>query len=202
MPLRDEVIIGLPSPRSSIPRASSVRSTWIASSLRGLREHGHLDRYFSLLPETFHESVRDTAGVWLPVEVAMAHYEACDRLGLSSSEVFELGVAATRSAHSGVVNVLRKLAGGAGATPWSLFAQLQRLWEKSWIGGAVGVTKLGPKEARVEFVQFPPAVYRQCRVGILGVGVGMAEMFTVKAYAKEIPELNTPMSMGIRLSWA
>jgi len=203
MAVREEIVLALPSPRASIARASQVRSTWIASSLRGLRERGHLERYFALLPEAYHEPVKTTAaGVWLPVDVAMAHYDAADRLQLSVNEILELGTNATRTAHGGVVNVLRTLAGGAGATPWSLLAQLQRIWEKTWIGAAVGVTKLGPKEARIEIVQFPPAIYRQCRVGIRGVAIGMAEIFCAKAYAQEVPELCTPLSLGVRLAWA
>jgi hypothetical protein len=203
MAAREEVVLALPSPRSAIPRASSVRSTWIASSLRGLREHGHLDRYFEELPAQYHDAVRTTAaGVWLPAEVAMAHYEAADRLDLPVSEVLDLGMSATRAAHGGTVNVLRTLAGGAGATPWSLLVLLQRLWDKSWVGGGVGVTKLGPKEARIEIVQFPCAIHRQCRVGIRGVAIGMAEIFCVKAYAQEIAELCGPLSLGLRLAWA
>ncbi len=198
----DEVILPLPSPRSSVARASSVRSTWLASSLRGLRERDLLDAYFALLPERFHDPVRTTAaGVWLPVDVAMAHYEACDGLDLPVNSVLEMGVSATRAAHSGVVNVLRTLAGGAGATPWALLAQLQRVWEKSWIGAAVGVTKVGPKEAHVEIVQFQPSIYRHCRVGIRGVTIGMAEIFCKKAYAQELTELCTPLSLGIKLQW-
>jgi hypothetical protein len=202
MPRAEEAIIPLPSPRSLVPRVTHVKSAWVGASLRSLRERDLLDRYFRMLPEGFHDAVKNTPpGEWLPLEVALAHYGALDRLEISVNDLVALGHAAIVHGHGTPISVSVKLAVGAGATPWTVLGQLQRFWDRSWLGGGVGAFKLGPKEARVEIVGWPVAQFRYTRVGMRGVIAGGLELFCQKIYVQEIADMCTPLTLGYRVSW-
>ena len=198
----EEILLALPSPRSSIPRATQVRGAWLSWSVRGIRDRGYWDEYLAKLPAQYHDIVRaPAAGEWYPIDVALAHYAACDALALPVNEVVDMGRTATRAAHGMILEVAAKLAAGTGATPWTVVGNMARQWERTFKGGAVGATKLGPKEAKVELAQWPCAAYRHCRIGSRGVLLGMVELFSEKAYVSEEPELCTPLSVGLRVAW-
>jgi len=135
------------------------------------------------------------------VGVAMAHYEACDRLAFSPSELFAIGKEVHTYAQAGVFKMLVSLATGAGATPWTAFSQAHRLWDRVWVGGGVGIFKLGPKEARVEITAWPCSRSTYIRHAMRGVVTGMLEIFCSKVYLTEIPRFCTPTSLGYRCAW-
>jgi hypothetical protein len=198
----EEVVLPLPAAhRDLVPPATHVRGTWLAASLRGVREQGHEEAYLAQL-DSSHASVIVNAAYkdWIPIEVLLAHYAALDTLDLPSFKLVELGVEATRRAQGSVVGTVAKLARSVELTPWPILAQLQRLWDRVLLGGGIAVTKLGAKEARVEVVGFPACRYRYCRIGIRGVLTGMTEMFCTKAYVSELPTW-TDDSGAIRIAW-
>ena len=87
-------------------------------------------------------------------------------------------------------------------TPWTAFSQFNRLWDRVWIGGGVGVFKLGPKEARLEIVGWPCSRSTYIRHAMRGVVVGMLEMFCTKAYVKDLPRYCSATTLGYRAAWA
>ncbi len=211
----DHPFLAFPVPRHLVAQATQFRSTWLSASLRSLRERNLLASYLEHLPRQHHEAMlQAVVGVWLPIEVAMAHYEACDALALSEKDIVTIGTEASDRAQGTMLGTATKLAAGAGVTPWTLFAQLQRLWERIWIGGAVGVfsvTPAGPdglppsgsgKEAQVEIVGWPCARIPYCRVAMRGVCLGMTELFCRRAFAHEISEGCTASTLAYRLEWA
>ena len=82
-----------------------------------------------------------------------------------------------------------------------MLPHLQRLWDRALVGGGLSVTKLGPKEARIEVVGFPVCRFRYCRIGMRGVLTGMIEMFCTKAHVTELPEW-TDTSGAVKIAWA
>jgi len=198
-----EPIVPFSTEKRLVPMASQFRSTWLTSSLRALRDRNLLDAYLRNLPTKYHDKVLGSvAGVWYPVEVAVAHYEACDALGLTSADQLEMGRTVTQFAHRTSYSLALRLATEVGVTPWACFAMQHRLWTQVWVGGAVGTFKLGPKEARVEIVGWPCSRIAYCRVAMRGLLVGQTELFCSKAFAREIPSLCTPTSLGYRVAWA
>jgi hypothetical protein len=181
-----------------------VKGTWLASSLRGVRSHGRMDAYLARLPVEHHEVIRETVvSDWHPIAILMAHYAACDQLDVPPSEIVQLGVEATRHAHGGVLGMAARLAvGTAAVTPWTIAGQVQKLWDRIFIGGGVSVSKLGPKEARFDIAGFPCCRYRYCRTGMRGVVLGLTELFCTKAYVHEVPGAQTPNAAGFRVAWA
>jgi hypothetical protein len=183
--------------------ASKFRSTWLTSSLRALKSRGRLEEYLRYLPRENHEMVMNSvAGVWLPIEVAVAHYDACDRLQLPPPELMAIGREVHSYAQATVFSLAVKLATGAGTTPWTVFTQFRRLWDRVWIGGGVGVFKLGPKEARIEVIGWPCSRSTYVRHAMRGVVGGMVELFSTKAYVTDLPKFCTQTRLAYRCAWA
>ena len=109
---------------------------------------------------------------------------------------------AARRANATVLSVAFRLARGAGVTPWTILQQVQRIWDRTSKGGAVGVWKIGPKEARVEVVGYPLAYLRYNRTTFRGIVLAVVELFCQKMYVREIPQQCTSRTLGFRLSWA
>ena len=156
-PANEEVHLPFPAPsKALVPLTTQFRSTWLTSSVRAVKSRGRWDDYLVALPRQHHDAVENSvAGVWLPVDVAIAHYDACDKLNFTPMELFVIGGEVHTTAQASVFSMLVKLATGAGATPWTAASQFNRLWSRVWIGGGVAVYKLGPKEARLEFAGWP-----------------------------------------------
>jgi hypothetical protein len=201
---REEVHLPFPAPeRDRVAMASQFRSTWLTSSLRAIKDRNRLDEYLARLPARHHDVVLNSvAGVWLPIEVAIAHYDACDALRFGNLELYAIGREVHTAAQASVFGMLVKLATGAGATPWTALSQFHRLWDRVWIGGGVGVFKLGPKEARLEIVAWPCSSSTYIRHAMRGVVSGMLELFCTKAYMTDLPKYCTPTTLGYRCAWA
>ena len=202
----DKGEIFLPFPngagRGGVPEAKQFRTTWLAGSLRALKDRGHMPRYLKLLPEEHHASILGAvAGTWLPIELALTHYSACDRLALPTQELIEIGHDVTRQVHGTVLGFLVRIAKGAGVSPWTPLGKLNDLRGRIFMGGGVCVVKLGPKEARVEIAGWPCARATYCRVAMRGILRGILELFCERAYANEIPSMCTASTLGHRISW-
>jgi hypothetical protein len=203
-PSKEELVLPFPAERALIGDATHFRSTWLTSSIATLRERGHFDRYASILdPEHKDKLLNAVPGQWFPMATARAHYGACDGLGLSNDEMLELGKIATRKANATTIAFVLRLAKGAGVTPWTIIAQLQRIFTSTCMGGGgAAVWKLGPKEARAEIVGFPLAELRYNRVTMRGILEAILERFCTKVYVVELPKLCSKRELGFRLSWA
>jgi hypothetical protein len=200
---REETIVPIAAPRDQVASVTEFRSAWLHSSLRSLRAHGLFDRYVAFLPPTHRDIVLGSAiGVWLPSDVAVAHYAACEQLKLDAATQIAIGAEVAQRVHNTILSIAVKLAHEAGATPWTVLGQFGRLWEHIWVGGAVGVFKLGPKEARLEVVGWQCAKFTYCKNGILGVTQGLIQLFCRKVYVREVPRLCTATSLGYRIAWA
>ena len=201
-PVMDE-IAPFSQPKSKIPLATHFRSTWLTSSIRAFREQNLLDRYLQALPKQHHEEVLGSiAGVWLPIDIAMAHYAACDAMLLARDEQIAIGRGVTTFAHRTSYSLALRAAKAGGATPWACFAIQPRLWLQVWRGGDVATYKTGPKEARVEIVGWPCAEFAYVRRAMHGVLLGQTELFCKKAYVHDIASLCTPTTLGYRVAWA
>ena len=79
----EEELHPLPAPLAELSLVKEVRGTTLVSSLRGVRDGGHFGAYLAnLLPEYREVIPLVVAGEWVPIDVALAHYRACDALGL------------------------------------------------------------------------------------------------------------------------
>jgi hypothetical protein len=198
----EEVFLALPSPRDRLAPTTSFRSTWLVSSLETLRAHDLVERYFELLPAEHEPAMRSIiAGAWVPIDLAIAHYETCDRLGLTPGEQLRIAREVTGRSQSTVLSFATSLARGVGATPWTALGHFQRLWDRMFEGGGVAVYKLGPKEVRIEMLGCRLAHVQYFRAGLRGVVLGVGELFARTIYVTEVPTPKEPTSIVFRGSW-
>jgi hypothetical protein len=189
-------------PRASRQETHQFRSSWLASSLRSLRAHGYLEAYRARLPARYHAPILESvAGVWLPIEVAIAHYASIDTLGIPPSTVFEMGREIQDHAQSILANLALRTSKGVGVTPWVVFSHFRKFWDRTWRGGDFAIDKLGPKEATIEIVGWSVAPSGYVRHAMRGVLDGVAGQFCEKVYVRELPALCAGLSLGYRVAW-
>jgi hypothetical protein len=180
-----------------------VRTTLLAASLMEIRSRGFADRYFELLEPEHHEAMHAlVAGDWAPVALGMAHYGACDRLGLSVEEQFAIGHEVGARVQQSLLGTLLRLAKESGATPWTFFSNIEKLWVRMMRGSAIGVWETGPKDARVELHQCPLARYAYCRNGWRGIIAGMAEQVSRRVYVTEARDQSSDVRFVAHVAWA
>lgn len=203
VPPEEEEIVPLRAPRSRVPPVTHIRSTLISASIAALRGRGRYEEYLARLPKAHHETVvHMVAGVWVPIGVAVAHYETVEHLGFTQHDALEIGLEVATVVRASALGGIVRLAKGAGMTPWTGLPHFQRLWDRIVQGGAAAVYKVGPKEARIEGHGIALAKLAYARAGLRGIIVGSTELFCVKAYVNEIPRLCTPTTLAYRVAWA
>jgi hypothetical protein len=195
-------LVPFPKPRHHVQDAKHFRSTWLTASRQTLRELGHFEAYEGYVDPAYLARLRETVpGIWLPMDVARAHYEAADKLQLPTATLVDIGLAATRRANATTLSFMTRMAQSAGATPWTLLGQVQRLWSMTADDGAAVIARLGPKEARFECVGYPLADIHYNRVTMRGIIAAVVGLLCSKVYVNEIPPLCTRRSLGMRVSW-
>lgn len=194
-------VVPFTKPLAKLGLASELRSTLILSSLESLRTGGLMDRYHGLLAPSYAGAIDHlVAGVWLPMEVAVAHYDACERLGLTLEEQLQLGAAVSERVHGSFLMLLRA-ARKVGATPWTALSKTAHMYDRLFQGGGgVGVRKLGPKEARLDLVGVPALDVPYFRHALRGVVEAGASLFCSRCYVRELRRPGLA-SASLRISW-
>jgi len=193
-----EIVLPLPT-RLHPPR--NIRSTLIASSLRSVRDRGRFDEYMQRLPPPWTElPTIAIAGIWLPIDAGVAHYQACDALGLSNAEMHAIGCEVGNRVHGTFLGTMIRGAKEVGVTPWTALGHARTLYERLFDGGAVCVTRVGPKDARMELVANPLVDIPYFRNAARGLWQVALEFFCTRAYVTEIGRTMT--SYKVRIAWA
>jgi hypothetical protein len=195
-----EVLIALPG---YVAPVTTIRSTLIQSSLNTLRKRGHFERYLGLVSPHHKATLLETlAPEWLPLEVAVAHYVACDALLLTSSELLEIGEDVGERIQGTFIGTLVRKARTMGLTPWVPLSQFQRLWERLITGGGVSLTKVGPKDCTVDCRMLELCRYNYfraafCGVITSGIKLGAGKAVTVRVHSN----LNFGQRCVFKCSW-
>jgi hypothetical protein len=179
------VVVRLRASPSALPAVTGIRSTLITSSLRTLEERGLLERYFGLLAPEHTATLRGAiAGTWLPVDVAIAHYKACNGLGLSTMEQLEMGRRVGDKIQGTLLGTLVTVAKQAGVTPWTFLDRFDRFYERLTLGGGIAVTRLADKDALIEIYKVPLFETPYFAHAWRGVIQGICDLFCTRAYVK------------------
>ncbi len=195
-----EVVLAFPT--TCVP-VRHARSTILLGSIAALRHAGHFERYAAALPTEHREGLlQAVAGTWIPVEVARSHYRACEALNLGSDAEVELGRAVFQRTGDTMFGTVIRLAKGAGVTPWTLLPHLQRFWERGYDGGGISVSRLGPKESRIDLAQCSLAESRYFRNAVRGLFCTVLQLFCTRAYMQETPGPRQGGCIHIRAQWA
>jgi len=168
-----------------MPPPRNVRSTVLISSRRALDATGFQESYERHLPETARAELGSViAGVWLPMELGVAHYAACEALGLSNEEQVKMGRKTGERVNGTLLGTVARLAHSAGVTPWTLIEQLPRFWTRGFDGGDLSHVVLGPKEARVTIVDQPLMRFHYFRYGLAGTAELQLALFCRRAFVR------------------
>jgi hypothetical protein len=149
---------------------TTIRSTVLQSSIASLRQRGHFARWLTLVDPSHRETIVESlAPSWMPIEVAMAHYAACEALELPSSEQVAMGEAVGDRIQGSFLTTLMKSARAAGYNPLVLLGQFDRLYSRLFQGGSVQLTQTGPKDAEIEVRGLQTTRFPYFRVAFTGV---------------------------------
>jgi hypothetical protein len=193
------------SPRVSpeqVRNASLVRSTIIVSGLQVFRARGLIEAYSAQLPEHARASLLGlVAGQWIPIALGLEHYRAADRLGLDALTIDSIGADVANRVNKSPLSVMVKMSKEIDVTPWTALANSHRLKDINWKGSEVQVVRLGPKEARFDWIGQPCAEVPYFVTSFGGFLRALVSLFCTKAYACAIPDYASPTSMSFGLSW-
>jgi hypothetical protein len=193
-----KVLVALPAP---VPRAKAVRGTLILQSQQVLRDAGLYDDYWRNVPSHRRDALHEPVGTsWCDIELAMAHYEACNGLGLSEQQVEELGRSVGTRINAVFLQSLKKLAGGA-VSPWFAWEHAPRIWARAWDGSAIGVDRTGPKDARIVIAGFPCAEVPYVKRALSGFFLRNTELFCARAFVKPLATARGSESLAYSVSW-
>ena len=202
MPER-ELFVPFPESMRTAPETTAVRSTTVIVSRQGIKDRGYFEEYKKNLPaKSEAELEAAVAGVWLPIELGIDHYVACDRLKLGVLQEREMGGLALRKLGDTMMGTMAKSLGSAGIVSlWDVLRRYSMFFSANFRGGGSRVWKMGPKDAILEVCGFPLArvpYLRHAYGGLLGEG---ARFFLTSSYVAEVPRLCTPTTLGFRVSW-
>ncbi len=189
-------------PAGDYPQVSRIRSTLLSASLQGLRQMGWETRYFAQLPAALHQELRSlVAGVWVPLSLAVSHYEACDRMGLSRDETKEMGRGISLRTQKTFAATLGGIAAGAGATPWNIFQHTHRLWDRIFDGGDSVAYRAGPKD--IDFVAMGCPLVRvpYFRTAMGSYYAAVAGLVSKSVHWHELREDHGDKAIALRISW-
>jgi len=195
----EDVILALPTP---VRPMRHVRSTLILASIASVRASGRYEEYERHLPLQHKDTILGAvAATWLPVEVALAHYGACDALGLTAEQQAQAGRSTFKASRATLLGTAVALARSAGFSPWQAFPLYQRFWDRGCDGGGVNVVRMGPKDAHLTVVQCPLVASSYFRNGLRGLTASLTELFCTRAYVTERLH-NRQGTLAVRVQWA
>jgi hypothetical protein len=195
----EEIVIALPG---EVPIATYVRGSLLCSSLQSLRKRGLGDRYLqALAPQHREPMLGMTAALWAPIDLAVGHYHACDRLQLTRDVIEDIGAESGAFLHGSVVSVLVKGAREMGATPWTIITKLDKLRDRLWRGSAWAIYRLGPKEARLEWHGQPCASSPYYCTAFGAFASATIRPFARMVIARHLAERSTTAMLAYRVSW-
>jgi hypothetical protein len=169
-----------------------------------LKVRGHFDAYTRLLPAEFHDPVlRTLSATWLPIDVGVAHYRACDALALEPPELIAIGEAVGDRIQGAFMRTLTQAVRGAGVSPWTLFKRFDRLWERLLVGGSFELTKVGPKDLAIEVRSARLPHFNYFRNGFCGVVRAGFKFVGIRvAYVKVARWDRATDRFTVRAAWA
>ena len=135
------------------------------------------------------------------MSLAAAHYRACESLRLCVGEQLDIALKVGMHLHGTFLGAMLRMARTVGVTPWGALAYTDKLYERLFRGGGIAVTRVGPKDARVDLVGNPLCQTEYFRVGVRGVYQAALELFCERLSTHEIPRRYPELDMAVRISW-
>jgi hypothetical protein len=197
---KPELLFETPLPHVPLRR---VRSTLLVASYKMVQKLGREGEYLRALPREHHQGITGAvAGTWVEVDLAMAHYLACESLGLSTEAQVDIGRTVGAQIRGMLFGTIVFLSKEAGVSPWSMLPAVPRLWPRLFDGTGISLWKLGPKETRLNVHGLPLLEVPYFRNGLRGQIMGMLDLFCTRTYVTAgTPNAGTGTA-SLRIQWA
>jgi hypothetical protein len=169
----------------------------LQSSLAQIKASAHYARYSALLdPAVVEHIVSNLPMSWSPMELASAHYQACEDLMLSAKQVMDLAHGSSDQLSKTTLSSTVKRPYDPTVDVWTVMGALHRQWARLFQGGSIQVMKLGPRDMLFEQRAFVLPRYRYyqqaqlsaVKVGFEAVGARIATLKIV-SYSADRDEL-------------
>ena len=148
----------LPFSKSPAEPVTEVRSTLLLAGIQSVRARGLYPQYSDVIaPEMRERIVGLAGGIWVPVELAVAHYSALDRLDIDRLTIEALGAEVAERAWKHILAPVLARAKRIGPKPWESLSHAQETVKLNWRGGDVQITKEGETQALYEWAGQPCA---------------------------------------------
>jgi hypothetical protein len=181
------------------PMVVELRGSLIVSSLETLRELNLFERYLACLPADQHDRVLYVlAASWVPIDIAMAHYGACEAMQLDEAELENIGRHVSKRIMGTFLGTLVKTASALIAPDRVPLRQYPRLWDRLLRGGGCSVSALGTTDARIESRGVPMFRFRYFRVAYTGLIKGAGSMFRPTIQARIRHATDTSLTLDLR----
>jgi hypothetical protein len=182
---------------------TQARSTLIVSAIQTLRARGLFERYQAQLDAATRGQIGELiAGQWISVDLAVRHYRAADGLGLDVPTIESIGAEVAQRTSKTSLYTAVKMSKALGVTPWTALGLAHRLRETSWRGSDLAIYRLGPKEARYDWIGQPCAAIPYFVRSFNGFMRALLELFCTKAYTHPVAARCNPTTLSVRISWA
>jgi len=170
------------------PTATHMRGTLLVNSHENLRTLGLFEAYTAALSPRHREPIMYAiAASWIPMEVALAHYEACDSLALDPAQFAKLGeLMAMRVTDTFLSSALRTTRNAGIESVWLALQHNDRLWDRMYMGGGVTVVRTGPKDLLHETHGLPLVTSRYWRSAYVHYVTAFTNLFTRASYVKAV----------------
>jgi hypothetical protein len=196
----EEALYTFSQPRDRVSTMTEIRTTLLVSSQQALKTRGHWSAYLERVPPAQRNDLLTlVVGAWVPIGLGMAHYEACEQLGLPHDELLAIGHDVELRLRKSIL--LAHVAREVGVTPVTVLLHAPRFWLRVFRGSEVALHRLGPKDARFAIAGAPFCRLTYNRVTFRGILEALVAPFCQRAFLREAPEASGPMAMGWRIAW-
>lgn len=150
---------------------SAVRRMLVHSSIAGLQADGLYELYSSLVPASSLAEIHALIGPgWMPVDLALAHYTACDRLGLSEKQILSYGMRAGDEMGNALLLANNQPSVPGAESVWAKILAFSRMGRRIHEGSSAQYVKLGENALLIEHrgnPMFSISYYRTAHLGFL-----------------------------------
>jgi hypothetical protein len=173
----------------------------VHSSIAELHEFGVHDRYCAEIDPATLAQINELIGPgWMPLALALQHYEACERLQLNDKLILQAGMRAGEKM-GGALLVAGAQSAAADGSPWAVLGRFSRMGRRIYEGGTTQYVKLGARALLIEHLRNPLYAlhyYRVAHGGFLrksfgSLGVDIADV-SFSAYRPERQQVDFHVS--------
>jgi hypothetical protein len=192
----------LPFRRCPIEPITHVRSTVILSGIQSLRSQGLFPRYTTALSDDWRERILGLGGAsWAPVEVAVEHYKAMDRLEIDSSAIEAIGAEVAKRAWRHTLSPAFVRSKRIGPDVWESLSHAHDTTGLNWRGGDIRIFRENSTQGLFEWVGQPCASVPYFVTSFGAVMRALVNLFAARAYHRLVPDRCSATTLAFRLSW-